>query len=85
MFGKRFQKELEQLKKDMAQWQNSPDSAHGDASGSIRAHDGLPKSTSVDRIPKLGDTASSTGVRIPDGTDMKSRNATTGSLPLESS
>lgn len=85
MFGKRFQKELEQLKKDMAQWQSSPDSAHGDPARSIRPNDGLSKSTSVDQIPNLDDTAGSTGVQISVGTDMKSRNATTGSLPLESS
>ncbi|KAI5795629.1 hypothetical protein EDC01DRAFT_652968 [Geopyxis carbonaria] len=78
VFGKRFQKELDQLKKDMAKWQNSPDTPHGENPPSLK------DSTSVDNIPQLDSQATSSGTQIPDGTYMKGRNATTGSLPLSS-
>ena len=71
------------MKKEMAQWQNSPEAIQFDSSGQpTGAHS---RTTSLDYIPKLDESTKASGVQLPDGTDMKARNATTGSLPLESS
>lgn len=67
IFGKRFQKELEQMKRDVAKWQNSPasllsppngpvdmdSSPQGGAKGDDKGHD---KRTSIDGIPLLDET-----------------------------
>lgn len=64
VFGKRFQKELEQLKSDVARWQASPEGLASpliipDTPGSVAAdsawktHPGMDKRSSVDRIPLL--------------------------------
>ncbi|EKV16562.1 hypothetical protein PDIG_20350 [Penicillium digitatum PHI26] len=63
VFGKRFQKELEQLKTDVARWQSSPEGTTSPLlvaepsplSEAIDAHSGE-KQSSIDRIPLL-DTA----------------------------
>ncbi|KAJ5692593.1 membrane protein [Penicillium macrosclerotiorum] len=69
VFGKRFQKELEQLKKDVVRWQSSPDFAtsplilpdsYVPASGALGAPAPLEKRSSIDRIPLLDSTAALT-------------------------
>ncbi|KAJ9612434.1 hypothetical protein H2200_004031 [Cladophialophora chaetospira] len=68
VFGKRFQKELEQLKKDVAKWQNSPAAMFSPQTGPVDA-EGSPDATrdenakghgkreSIDKIPLLDETA----------------------------
>jgi len=68
IFGKRFQKELEQMKRDVAKWQNSPGAMFSPPSGPVdtdispalsrdddkeKGHD---KRRSIDRIPLLDET-----------------------------
>ncbi|KAJ6114563.1 hypothetical protein N7486_000341 [Penicillium sp. IBT 16267x] len=63
VFGKRFQKELDQLKADVARWQSSPEGATSPlifpdtpatfATDASRTHAPLEKRGSVDRIPLL--------------------------------
>ena len=64
VFGKRFQKELEQLKRDVAKWQNSPaaflsphtGAVDGDLNISVTKEDlnkGHSKRESIDKIPLL--------------------------------
>ncbi|KAJ5116015.1 hypothetical protein N7456_000363 [Penicillium angulare] len=63
VFGKRFQKELEQLKKDVARWQSSPEGATSPfmfpdtpatvAADGSKSQASLEKRNSVDRIPLL--------------------------------
>ncbi|THC97993.1 hypothetical protein EYZ11_002495 [Aspergillus tanneri] len=81
VFGKRFQKELEELKKDVARWQSSPagtntptlvGSDEAAASGaqvsnqsSGAALNNEIDKTSIDRIPPLDSVAASTGMREP--------------------
>lgn len=61
IFGKRFQKELEQMKLDVAKWQNSPGAMFSppigptDAEGKSR-EGGNEKRRSIDRIPLLDET-----------------------------
>lgn len=74
VFGKRFQKELEQLKKDVQRWQSSPDFANSPlilpeytvprsgALGAPDAPDHLEKRNSLDRIPLLDQVAAATAV-----------------------
>ncbi|KAL1963366.1 hypothetical protein VTN77DRAFT_8382 [Rasamsonia byssochlamydoides] len=79
VFGKRFQKELEQLKKDVAKWQSSPDaftspvlSPEVTATGARlldeTAISPVEDKASLDRIPPLDALSDSTGVelRAPD-------------------
>lgn len=73
VFGKRFQKELEQLKKDVARWQSSPEGAASPflfpdtpatVASDAKTHPPLDKRNSVDRIPLLDpSSASSTAFR----------------------
>ncbi|KAJ5594094.1 uncharacterized protein N7459_000302 [Penicillium hispanicum] len=76
VFGKRFQKELEQLKKDVARWQTSPEGANSplifpDTPGTPAAdarHAPVPmeKRNSLDRIPLLDPSATvSTSIAVP--------------------
>lgn len=79
VFGKRFQKELEQLKSDVARWQSSPEGLASpllvpDTPGSIAAdagsktHPPMEKRSSLDRIPLLDPTAVSTAMpEVPHG------------------
>ncbi|KAJ5111380.1 membrane protein [Penicillium argentinense] len=60
VFGKRFQKELEQLKKDVARWQSSPEGGAvsplvlpDSTADALNAPVPLEKRNSVDRIPLL--------------------------------
>ncbi|KZN86978.1 putative membrane protein [Penicillium chrysogenum] len=70
VFGKRFQKELEQLKTDVARWQSSPEGTTSPflvpepspLSEAINAHNG-DKRSSVDRIPLL-DTAEASSTDV---------------------
>jgi hypothetical protein len=72
VFGKRFQKELEQLKADVARWQSSPEGTSSPIlvaepsplSGAIDVASGG-KRSSVDRIPLL-DTADASSTAIPE-------------------
>ena len=79
IFGKRFEKELEQMKRDVAKWQNSPGasatSAEGNASHDRADAGGASKTKeqnrrSVDQIPLLDDNSRSsatvTGARFLD-------------------
>jgi len=74
VFGKRFQKELDQLKMDVARWQSSPEGATSPlifpdtpatvATDTSRTHAPLEKRGSVDRIPLLdANLAASTAFR----------------------
>ncbi|PYI13500.1 hypothetical protein BO86DRAFT_308571 [Aspergillus japonicus CBS 114.51] len=77
IFGKRFQKELEELKKDVARWHSSPEGAISPmllpsdqgASSADKAHvestttgSAEPNKASIDAIPLLDAPAASTGV-----------------------
>ncbi|KAL8952735.1 MAG: hypothetical protein Q9222_001384 [Ikaeria aurantiellina] len=63
VFGTRFQKELEQLKKEVAHWQTSPESVSGTENGlatpqpqankEMQEEGDLKRSSSIDRIPML--------------------------------
>ena len=80
VFGKRFQKELEQLKKDVARWQTSPDGANSPlifpdtpasvATDASRTHPPLDKRSSVDRIPLL-DPSSAASSAVQDVLEAK--------------
>ena len=79
VFGNRFQKELEQMKKEVAKWQNSPDNKMlsppaipidvqlDDTKGGDQGHQ---KKSSLDKIPMLeeskakGESGRSTGAQI---------------------
>ncbi|KAJ5768549.1 membrane protein [Penicillium manginii] len=81
VFGKRFQKELEQLKQDVARWQSSPEGGGvspyifpDSASDALNAPVPLEKRNSVDRIPLLDPMAVvTTGTEDPAKTDSMLR------------
>jgi len=64
VFGNRFQKELEAMKRDVQKWQNSPVMTprvdEGAASGA-ESNDHS-RNRSVDKIPLLNDIGGSTGI-----------------------
>lgn len=69
VFGKRFQNELEAMKKDIQKWQNSPDMTSplltpridgGQELGAVLGDHS--RSGSVDKIPLLSEGAGSTGI-----------------------
>lgn len=72
VFGTRFQKELEQLKKEVSQWQTSPAAVNNpddpvatpqpQSAGEVQENSELKRSSSIDRIPvlELKDGSSST-------------------------
>ena len=69
VFGKRFQNELEAMKKDIQKWQNSPDMTSPLLTPRIDGGQELgaalgdhSRSRSVDKIPLLSDGAGSTGI-----------------------
>jgi hypothetical protein len=66
VFGKRFQNELEAMRKEVQKWQNSPDFGHGEAPREGALGDAGAEATaaaSVDRIPLLSaEGAATTGV-----------------------
>lgn len=80
VFGKRFQKELEELKKDVARWQSSPEGAalpvsDGGVASPVQGSDkkppadgATPDKSSLDRIPPLDAQVVSTGAQ---GTDTE--------------
>ncbi|KAK1140529.1 hypothetical protein N8T08_010275 [Aspergillus melleus] len=77
VFGKRFQKELEELKKDVARWQSSPENNATVAGPDEKATTGeqapkglehitgvtLSDQSGIDKIPPLDSSAASTGVQ----------------------
>ncbi|KAH8426742.1 glycerophosphocholine acyltransferase [Aspergillus melleus] len=77
VFGKRFQKELEELKKDVARWQSSPENNATVAGPDEKATTGEPAPngleyiagvklsdrSGIDKIPPLDSSAASTGVQ----------------------
>ena len=72
IFGKRFQKELEELKKEVAQWQSSPESstsplmdANNASLGGAQVLEASAESdkASLDQIPPLDSSALSTGIQ----------------------
>lgn len=80
VFGTRFQKELEQLKADVARWQSSPEGATSPSlvpepsplSEALNAHD-EEKESSVDRIPLL-DTVHASSTAVTE--DSRDKNST---------
>lgn len=76
VFGKRFQKELEELKKDVARWQSSPENnatlvgadenateAQAPKDTKINNENNVPGQNGIDKIPALDSGAASTGVQ----------------------
>ncbi len=74
VFGNRFQKELEAMRKEVQKWQNSPE-FHGENGGlGIPADGDGPKKEKNEKYVNVGESASSVGVpveRIPALTDDK--------------
>lgn len=63
VFGKRFQSELEAMRREVQKWQNSPDLQGGDGNGGSRGAGGAGRSVSsasVDKIPLLSDDKAGT-------------------------
>jgi hypothetical protein len=73
VFGKRFQKELEQMKRDVAKWQTSPGPTEENETGEDRSA----KRQSIDAIPLLDD---STGHESARATGAQMLNDTNGSI-----
>ena len=72
VFGKRFQSELEALKKDVGKWQNSPEGGFGpmtpaEAPGEQKNSSGEQE---IDRIPPL---EGSTGTKSAAGGELRER------------
>ena len=67
VFGKKFQNELEQMKKDVAKWQNSPNGAF--LSPPLAPDEGLQMKKGVESIPlleeQLGTTSMDVGAATP--------------------
>ncbi|KAL2074500.1 hypothetical protein VTL71DRAFT_8278 [Oculimacula yallundae] len=96
VFGKRFQNELEAMKKDMLKWQNSPDmmtsplmtprTEAGAELGAVLEGDGESKSherrNSVDRIPLLNEQIGSSAMDMDGGAKDVARERKIGELPL---
>lgn len=84
VFGKRFQKELDQLKQDVARWQSSPEGGGvspvvlpENTADALNAPFPLEKRNSVDRIPLLDPTgAITTATADPAKTDCNIRERT---------
>lgn len=63
VFGKRFQKELEQMKKDVARWQSSPEAMMSPLLTPSEKTQSAADKASLDRIPPLDSTVASTGAQ----------------------
>ena len=67
VFGKKFQNELEQMKKDVAKWQNSPNETF--ISPPLAPDEGLQMKKGVESIPlleeQLGTTSMDVGTATP--------------------
>ena len=61
VFGKRFQKELEQMKKDVARWQSSPEAMMSPLLTPAEKNQDAADKASLDRIPPLDSAVASTG------------------------
>jgi hypothetical protein len=71
VFGKKFQKELEQLKKDVAKWQSSPDGAYGPFTPAAMTPGEGPKlGDAIENIPAL---EGSTGVKSASSDEVRER------------
>ncbi|KAK0112999.1 hypothetical protein ONS95_014708 [Cadophora gregata] len=95
VFGKRFQNELEAMKKEVLKWQNSPDMITsplmtprpdgGAELGAVLEGDGGDKghsrSRSIDRIPLLNDQGGSSGMDMDGGARDVARERKIGDLP----
>lgn len=79
VFGNRFQKELEQLKKDVAKWQNSPDGAMAPKQENGAATEDIPPANLNSSITTT--TTGSESVHIApkrdDGGEIRERHVTT--------
>ncbi|EEH37750.1 hypothetical protein PAAG_00671 [Paracoccidioides lutzii Pb01] len=89
VFGKRFQKELEQLKKDVAKWQSSPEGGstspvlapESSGNGKPHSHDDmdikepdlLPEKSAVNRIPLLDAQHESSSVEANPSSGLHAR------------
>lgn len=92
VFGKRFQRELEQLKKESMKWQQAAPSPMPSPLPSPQGEvpPELSNTTTVgsnpaphmDISPEKGESSGS-GLQVPNADTVKSRNNTTGSLPLQ--
>lgn len=80
MFGTRFQKELEQLKKDVARWQEMPSSPHATPSDekSQAGAEGHQRNNSLNNIEPLNmkTTTSARESMKEDGVEVRERNVT---------
>ncbi|KAG4416826.1 hypothetical protein IFR04_010022 [Cadophora malorum] len=95
VFGKRFQNELEAMKKEVLKWQTSPDmmtsplmtprTDGGADLGAVLESDGEDKgharSRSVDRIPLLNEQGGSSGMDMDGGAKDVARERKIGDLP----
>lgn len=88
VFGKRFQNELEQLKKDVQKWQTNPDmisplltprDAGSEPSKQLGEGHGHGRSVSLDKIPPLSEEGASTG--LDGGARDVARERRVGDLP----
>lgn len=66
IFGKRFQKELEQMKRDVAKWQNSPGDMYSPPTRPEDGTESQAKRKSIDRIPLLDDVLGDPSLAITD-------------------
>ncbi|CAL3964977.1 hypothetical protein PZA11_002153 [Diplocarpon coronariae] len=94
VFGKRFQNELEDMRKEVLKWQNSPDmmtsplvtprTEGGGELGVVQESDGMgvshARSRSVDKIPMLNDQVGSTGTDMDGGAKDVARERRPGDL-----
>ena len=96
VFGKRFQKELEQLKRDVAKWQNSPDGMamsplllgqqvdrNRDADRDREDGRGHKKSRSIDDIPPLDEKPAAVAAVTSDVTTGELDNASATGLEMK--
>lgn len=96
VFGKRFQNELEAMKKEVLKWQNSPDmltsplmtpriDEGSELGAGILSDDGNKshaRSKSVDKIPLLDSQLGSTGMDMDGGAKDVARERKVGDLPI---
>ncbi|KAF2741304.1 hypothetical protein EJ04DRAFT_558029 [Polyplosphaeria fusca] len=71
VFGKKFQKELEQLKKDVAKWQSSPEAGYGALTPGLMSPGEGPKL--VDGIEKIPPLEGSTGIKSASSDEVRAR------------
>lgn len=73
IFGKRFQNELEQMKRNIAQWQNSPEGGASSPPLVAKSNDNEGARQNIENIPPLDTKIGSTGVDPQTSADIKER------------